>query len=116
MGLKFDPVGTREEARGWTSLLSRSGTASNSPLAINMPDPTRLGFGARHAPVEAVWGVWSWALSFTSLYLGILFPRVVCVHIRKGMYSAAAPTLKEKRLPIRFASCIPGVKRSTVGL
>lgn len=64
MGLKFDPAGTREEARGWASLLSRSGTASNSPLAINVPDPTRLGLGARRAPVEAVQGVWSWALEF----------------------------------------------------
>lgn len=54
MGLKFDPAGTREEARGWASLLSRSGTASNSPLAINVPDPTRLGLGARRAPVEAL--------------------------------------------------------------
>ena len=38
-------------------------------------------------------------LSFTSLYFGILFPRVVWVHKRKGVYSAAAPTLWEKDYP-----------------
>ena len=99
MGLKFDPAGTREEARGWASLLSRSGTASNSPPAINVPDPTRLGLEP---------GVLQWRrcresglglLSFTSLYLGILFPKVVWVHIRKGMYSTAAPTLLKEDYP-----------------
>lgn len=86
--------------------------ASNS-IAINKPDPTRCGIGARRAPAEAFVRSLLGSELYTWLYLAILLPRVV--HSNEKMYSAAVPTVWKKDNPDRGV-CTPGLKRSTVGL
>lgn len=87
--------------------------ASNS-IAINKPDPTRCGIGARRAPAEAfVRSLLLGSELYTWLYLAILLPRVV--HSNGKMYSAAVPTVGKKDNPDRGVRT-PGLKRSTVGL
>lgn len=86
--------------------------ASNSPLAINEPDPTRLRLGAWRAPAEA--GVGKEPSARLLLYMcvcpGILFPRVVCVHTEKcGQRCCPHPWGKNN--PLR-CGCTRGVQRS----
>lgn len=75
--------GGREETEGGTHFFSFGLERPILP-ATQEPDPTLLGLGARQT-VEEEAGARSLlsALCFTSLYLGILVPRVVCFEMRK---------------------------------
>lgn len=96
-------LGRQEETEGGTHFFS-SGFEHPILLATHEPDPTLLGLGASQTMEEKA-GVRSLlsALCFSSLYLGILVPRVVCFEMRKFVQRSGPHPWNGEFSPHRYA-------------